>query len=751
MGNRRLGEILAGVRACAAGTRLGVSDAELLDRFRTRGDETAFELLVRRHERLVFGVCQRVLGHVHDAEDAFQATFLALARKGSAIGNGTAVAAWLYKVAYRIALAARADRSKRTTAHRALDTVANVTEPAETMPTERAELRGLLDEELSRMPERFRTAAVLCYLEGKTVEEAAQQLGCPRGTVASRLVRARARLRDRLARRGVTLSAGMAAVALVRTRISAAAPSRLICTTVEAVKLDGSTHAAATAAVSARVAALTEGALRTMFLTKLKVGSAAILGVVALLLAGGWLAGWGRVRAQPGPQPQAAPAPGGAPAPAVGPPKKGELAGDLARLQGDWELVGRKLGAGRAEAPGNLVFKIRGTTVVAFNRATREEGKSYLSLDERASPKALDLVRGQANGSIATEPAIYKLEGDTLTLCTGRPRGERPRGFRAGGEGLFPTLSIFRRLKEADPAVKASAFDPIPALRRLTREMARSGDLRRLQSIWKATKVERDGKILTSPPGIRWRIAGAMIETLTRGRPSGRSLVSLLSLDEKTAPKTLDLLTGHADGSISVQRGVYKLEGDVLTICMNRPGGPRPQAFRADPDGPFPRIYTFQRDNDPEPGGEEVQTRLVPSLGALKASEVAAFLRKAFEVEERGTPSIAADDWIGALIVRGNARFLDEVEATVGPLKRREKKPAPTETRIFWLRHAKAKELARVLREVFRGEKGRNVAIAVDDPTNALIVRGPLGILDEAEAIASRLDQPNPLGKKKGP
>jgi HlyD family secretion protein len=174
----------------AVGDDRGVSDAELLERF-TGGDAAAFELLVWRYQRLVLGICRRVLQDVHDAEDAFQASFLILARKAGSIGKSEAIGGWLYQVATRTALAARAARSRRKARESSLandDAAAPST--AESL-VERQELWTVVDEEVSRLLARFRAAVVLCYFEGKTVDDAARQLGCPRGTVASRLARAR--------------------------------------------------------------------------------------------------------------------------------------------------------------------------------------------------------------------------------------------------------------------------------------------------------------------------------------------------------------------------------------------------------------------------------------------------------------------------------------------------------------------------------------------------------------------------------
>jgi RNA polymerase sigma-70 factor (ECF subfamily) len=184
----------------------GVTDGELLDRFRHDQDEAAFELLVWRHGPLVLGVCRRVLRRLHDAEDAFQATFLTLARKAGSISRRGSVGSWLYKVAYRLALRARARSAQRSAREQPLGNLAVPSaglEPGEALSWQ--ELGPILDEELAQLPERYRAAFVLCHLQGKTNQEAAELLGCPKGTILSRLSRARERLRHRLRERGLGL------------------------------------------------------------------------------------------------------------------------------------------------------------------------------------------------------------------------------------------------------------------------------------------------------------------------------------------------------------------------------------------------------------------------------------------------------------------------------------------------------------------------------------------------------------------
>src|SRR5262245_42929485 len=199
----------------AAGAPEDVTDAQLLERFLRSRDEVAFELLVRRHERLVLGVCQRVLRNPHDADDAFQATFLLLVRKAGSIRRSEALPAWLHQVAYRIALRANSEARKRA------GCVASHVDPAglrsrEPDPAEVPldELGPWLDEQLNRLPEKYRAAVALCYLQGCTYEEAARRLGVPRGTVSIWLTRARELLRTRLSRRGLAPSGAVMASVL---------------------------------------------------------------------------------------------------------------------------------------------------------------------------------------------------------------------------------------------------------------------------------------------------------------------------------------------------------------------------------------------------------------------------------------------------------------------------------------------------------------------------------------------------------
>jgi RNA polymerase sigma factor (sigma-70 family) len=176
------------------------SDGHYLDRFVRQRDDAAFEVLVWRHGQRVWNVCRRVLTREADVEDAFQATFLTFVRKAGTISNGAALGSWLHKVALRTALAARAGAARR-----ALTNGDDLAWHPGPQPDERdaVEAQPLLDEEVNRLPPKYRLPIVLCYREGKTLEQAARDLGCGKGTLGSRLARARKRLRSRLTRRGV--------------------------------------------------------------------------------------------------------------------------------------------------------------------------------------------------------------------------------------------------------------------------------------------------------------------------------------------------------------------------------------------------------------------------------------------------------------------------------------------------------------------------------------------------------------------
>ena len=262
-----------------------LSDSELLQRFAEQHDGAAFAALVERHGPMVLGVCRRVLGNEQDAEDAFQATFLVLARKAASLQRQEAVGPWLYRVAYHLALKARTAAARRTARESHAGQRTAPSDPVSEMTLREA--RELLDEELTRLPERLRAPLVLCCLEGATRDEAARQLGWTLGTLKRRLTQARSLLRSRLGRRGLTLSSAWFAVLLGEATAAVAVP--LTAAIVRAVLLPDAAVAAGSLAVRAALS-----------LTRRKVGIALLL-VLGVL---GAAAGFASRRAAPAAPPE---------------------------------------------------------------------------------------------------------------------------------------------------------------------------------------------------------------------------------------------------------------------------------------------------------------------------------------------------------------------------------------------------------------------------------------------------------------
>jgi RNA polymerase sigma factor (sigma-70 family) len=251
----------------------GLTDGQLLEHFLARRDETVFEALVRRHGPMVFGVCRRLLANEQDAEDAFQATFLVLACKAASIVPRELVGNWLYGVACRTALKAKATAAQRRVMERQVKAMPEpLTEPEVLWH----DLQALLDQELQRLPEKYRLPVVLCDLEGRSRKQVAGQLGIPEGTLSSRLATARKRLAQRLARHGLALATGYLALALSQNAMSACVPPSLVGPTVTAATRFAAGQATA-GLVSAKVAALAGAVLKTLWMTRLTVATVVLL------------------------------------------------------------------------------------------------------------------------------------------------------------------------------------------------------------------------------------------------------------------------------------------------------------------------------------------------------------------------------------------------------------------------------------------------------------------------------------------
>jgi RNA polymerase sigma factor (sigma-70 family) len=265
------------------------NDRDLLLRFVQKRDEAAFEVLLWRHGTMVLNLCRRMLRQEQDAEDVFQATFLALAREAGAIGSRDTLPGWLYRVAFRIALKVRSKSARFDTSVPLADIASRSSAP----DLEWREIRQILDEEVSRLPTKYRMPFILCCLQGRSNSEAAKEIGCPKGTVDSRLSWARERLRQRLVRRGVTLAAGGVALdAVWQAEASAALPDNLVRSTLHASVAFANGSAAI---VSSSAISLARGVVKAMMFDKVK--RVVVIGFVLFAIGGvGW--GWHTAGAQ---------------------------------------------------------------------------------------------------------------------------------------------------------------------------------------------------------------------------------------------------------------------------------------------------------------------------------------------------------------------------------------------------------------------------------------------------------------------
>ncbi len=418
MTNGRLGGVVRRLDAWVSARGLNqLSDGELLDQFARGNTEAAFAALVGRHGSMVFGVCRRLLHNAHDAEDAFQATFLILLRRARALDRRP-LASWLYTVAYRVATKANADAARRRRREQAAARAASVEQNTEALGRD---LWPVLDQELNRLPDKSRAPVALCYLEGRTTEEAARSLGWPAGTVKSRLARARELLRSRLARRGVTLSAGAFAAALGEAA-PAAVPASLVAPVVR-LAAGGS---------AAPAAALAEGVMRAMLVTKLKNAAVLALAVGVAALGAGALAhrAWARhaadetVRAEP--SPSAAP--------------QGR-AGDGARAapvpdEKPQERPKPQAAQGRVKAEDTETFSFPPTKgaprvhVETFNGGVLVTAAAVDRVTAKVLKSAAGGTQQEAQDDLKNIVVTFDRKEDVLTV-TARPRNEQPNTNRA--------------------------------------------------------------------------------------------------------------------------------------------------------------------------------------------------------------------------------------------------------------------------------------------------------------------------------
>jgi RNA polymerase sigma-70 factor (ECF subfamily) len=254
-----------------------LTDAQLMDSFIHCKDETAFQSLVSRHGPMVLAVCRRLIRNYQDAEDAFQATFLVLVRNAERIKPREMVASWLHGVAYNTALKARAIAARRQVREQQVKELPQVEATAKDLDLW-LDLQPVLDQELARLPEKYRLPIILCHLEGKSIHEATHQLNWPQGTLAGRLARGRDLLAKRLARHGLMVSVGSLAVVLSQNSSSAPASDSLVSTTIEAAK-QFAVEKVFPNTISSQVGILMNGGMKPMFATRLKMATALLLAV----------------------------------------------------------------------------------------------------------------------------------------------------------------------------------------------------------------------------------------------------------------------------------------------------------------------------------------------------------------------------------------------------------------------------------------------------------------------------------------
>jgi RNA polymerase sigma factor (sigma-70 family) len=347
-------KLLLRLRASTLATEGAATDLQLLAAYRDRRDEAAFEALVRRHGPMVLGVCRRVLGSEADAEDAFQATFLVLVRRAGSVKRPGRLPGWLYGVAYRTALKARTMNARR----RARE--GRAARPAVSPGETAHDLLPLLDQELARLPEKYRAPVVLCELEGKSRKEAAGLLGVREGTLSSRLAHARKLLARRLSGHGAAVTVGALAAVLTPDVLSAGAPAPLVAAAARA----------AAGTVTAEVAALTQEVLKTMLLTKLKLVSLAVL--AGCLLVGGALLYAAQDRGA---------ADGSRPGQAAPEVKKGQAGSNKSRLRPGDDVYIRALNT-LPDNPLDGVFRVEESGTVALGPAYGRVSIQGLTVEE---------------------------------------------------------------------------------------------------------------------------------------------------------------------------------------------------------------------------------------------------------------------------------------------------------------------------------------------------------------------------------
>jgi RNA polymerase sigma factor (sigma-70 family) len=569
MATNRTGQVIRHLRkAVLRQDGAGMTDGQLLGCFVERRDEAAFAALVKRHGPMVWGVCRRLLPH-HDAEDAFQAAFLVLVRKAASVVPREMVANWLYGVAHQTAL-----HSRRTTARRRAreGQVAPMPEPAVAEQGPWHDLLPLLDQELARLPAKYRVAIVLCDLEGKTRKEAAGQLGCPEGTLAARLARGRVMLARRLARHGLAVSGGALAAVLSQQVASANMPTSVVSSTIKAASMFAAGQSAAAGAISVKVAALTEGVVKAMLLTNFKAVSAVLLIVAALGSAAGLIY---QAQADERAREPKAVAMAGNDVEGSGEDRKdnvGNATDEKKRLDGEWVLTateqeGMKASYSRGS---DILLTLTGETFRLAVTTTRPplSNESELSIteytykvDSGKSPRAIDLYRSDAEPFLH---GIYRLDKDRLTLCWGERNKDRPTDFDVKlGSGR--TLQVFKR-REHRPK-KQGATEKADK----EKQAARNGQEAKAEPSGKNSpeKAGKEQKVLTPDEAVRHG-------------PNERVTVQFKVTSAEVTPLDGPQIEGYAEGP-----QIRLKDGGKFSVLLMGPAADQIRRLAIEPDKHF--------------------------------------------------------------------------------------------------------------------------------------------------------------------
>jgi RNA polymerase sigma factor (sigma-70 family) len=549
----------------------GRTDGQLLGSFIQHKDHAALAALVRRHGPMVLGACSRMLRSHHDAEDAFQATFLVLVQKAATLPDREMVGNWLYGVAHQTAVRMRALAARRAVRERQ---VAVMPDPTSAEQPVWDDLEPILDEELARLPQKYRVLIVLCQLEGKTLKEVARQLAIPEGTVASRLATARAMLAKRLSRRGVVVSGVLLGAVVSSPAASGCVPVAVGSSTIKTATLVA-VGQRVEGAVSPTVAALVTGVTKAMFRSKIKRVLAVAL-VVGMALSGGGVAvhlfGGPAVVAQQ-------PKDGGPGDPGVSSSKKdtsglaranqgekpkSDTRNDLDKLQGTWLVVTTEEGGNEIEAALKETFVVKGGKMT-YCRDGKVQVTMRITLAPGKAPKAMDVVFLDGKEKGMGNHAIYQLDGDRLKVRMndkfgGNSVDERPTDFSTA-KGKEAVLFILKREKEG--------ARPAPANQGEKQKSTTAGakkDLDTLQGTWLVVTTKEGGNEIEAALKETFVVKGGKM-TYYRG---GKVQVTMkITLEAREDPKAMDLefLDGREKGQKN--HAIYELVGDRLKIRMN--------------------------------------------------------------------------------------------------------------------------------------------------------------------------------------